>query len=172
MILRRSLWCLAVWCVAVPAAASTIYKCEEKGVITYTDRPCSHDAPAAALPPLIVAAPPPAAVRERAAAFEARQARELAERDRQDAEWLRQHGQRRQREELVREARVRGRVVKGMTPDEVRQTLGEPTTIDSGDSFGTEKQTWTYVDGQSRRTVNFKDGAVTTTARKDARRRK
>ncbi|HUR41085.1 MAG TPA: DUF4124 domain-containing protein [Verrucomicrobiae bacterium] len=175
MILRRSL-CVAVLaaavCVSARVTANVIYKCDERGVITYTDRPCSPQAQRAELPALIVAQPPPRALLERAAAYDARQARDLAERERRDAEWLKAHGQKRQREDLVREAKVRGKVVKGMTPDEVRQALGEPDGIDSGDSFGTEKQTWTYMDGKAKRTVSFKDGAVTTTARKDAPRKK
>lgn len=154
-----------------PAGAEPVYKCEEKGVITYTDQPCSAGARQQALPPLVVVQPPSEAERARARAHDARLAQERAERDRGDAEWLKQHHNRRDREARVRKAILEHRVIKSMTRDEVKQALGEPDQIEGGDSYGTPKETWTYLlDGQ-RRTVNFKDGEVTTTARKGRRQR-
>lgn len=157
--------------LAATAGSQAIYKCQEKGSITYTDRPCSPAADAAELPALIVAAPPARAQQDLARAWDARVAREGAERDRADGEWLKQHGQRRDREARVRKAILGHQVIRNMTPDEVRQALGEPDHVDAGDSYGTAKETWTYLDGGARRTVNFKDGKVTTTTRKAARAR-
>ena len=151
--------------------SQSVYKCQEKGAITYTDRPCAAGAEAATLPDLIVTAPPARAQLELARAHDARIARESSDRVRGDAEWLKQHGQRRDREARVRKAILGHEVIRNMTPDEVRQALGEPDHVDTGDSYGTAKETWTYLDGGSRRTVNFKDGKVTTTARKDRRAR-
>lgn len=163
---------LGVVLAAGPGPRSqSVYKCQEKGAITYTDRPCSPTAEAATLPGLIVAAPPARAQLDLARAHDARVAREASGRDRGDAEWLKQHGQRRDREARVRQAILGHKVIRNMTPDEVRQSLGEPDHVDTGDSYGTEKETWTYLDGGARRTVNFKDGKVTTTTRKDRRAR-
>ena len=154
-----------------PAGAEPVYKCEEKGAITYTDQPCSGDARQAALPPLVVMQPPGPAQQALARQYDARVAQERAERDRADAEWLKQHHNRRDREARVRKAIIEHRVIKSMTRDEVKQALGEPDHVDSGDSFGTAKETWTYLADGGRRTVNFKDGEVTTTSRKGKRQR-
>ena len=76
---------------ASPAGAKPVYKCEEKGAITYTDRPCTPGAAAAELPGLIVTTPPTASERELARESDERLARDRAERDAADAEWLEQH---------------------------------------------------------------------------------
>lgn len=164
---------VAALLVASGASAGTppVYKCEEKGAITYTDQPCSAAARPHELPLATTIQPPGAAERERAREHDARIARERAERDRADGAWLEQHRNRRDRETRVRQAILEHRVIRSMTRDEVRQALGEPDRIDSGDSYGTAKETWTYqLDGE-RRTVNFKDGEVTTTSRKGRRSR-
>ena len=157
--------------LSVAAGAEPVYKCEEKGSVIYTDQPCHPDARQQALPPLVVVQPPGRAERERARDHDARLARELAERERGDAEWLKRHGERRDREARVRKAIVEHRVIKSMTRDEVKQALGEPDQVAGGDSYGTAKETWTYVLDGERRTVNFKDGEVTTTHRKGKRQR-
>jgi hypothetical protein len=77
--------------LSVPAGAKPVYKCEEKGVITYTDRPCSPGAETAELPDLIVTTPPTRSEQDLARAHEERLARERAERDREDARWLEEH---------------------------------------------------------------------------------
>lgn len=146
-----------------PAGAQPVYKCEEGGQITYTDQPCGPGAAGAPLPSLIVVAPPVRSERELAAQHDARLARERAERDRADAEWLKRHGQRRDRERRVRKAILGHQVIKGMTMDEVRQSLGEPDHVSGGQSFGSDKESWTYSDASGTRTVNFKSGEVTTT---------
>lgn len=167
----RSSVCIGVLSVAVSAGARPVYKCEEKGAITYTDQPCSTTADAHALPPVTVIQSPGPLERARARAHDENLAREQAERDRADAEWLKQHRNRRDREQRVRQAILGHKVIKSMTAAEVRQALGEPDRIDSGDSYGTAKETWTYLLDGERRTVNFKDGEVTTTMRKGKRAR-
>jgi hypothetical protein len=74
-----------------PAGAEPVYKCEEKGVITYTDRPCAPGATAAELPELIVTTPPTRAEQDLAREHDERLARDTAERDAADAAWLEQH---------------------------------------------------------------------------------
>ena len=153
--------------VLTPAlcAAQTVYKCEESGKITYTDRPCSASARATEMPQLVVAAPPSASQRALAKAHDERLAAGESERDRNDAVWLKEHARARDREERVHKAIVEHRVIKGMTATEVNQSLGEPDQVTSSESFGSDKETWTYViDGQTR-TINFKDKQVTTTSK-------
>ncbi|MGH8441551.1 MAG: DUF4124 domain-containing protein [Nevskiaceae bacterium] len=154
-----------------PAGAKPVYKCQEKGVITYTDRPCAPDAAAAELPDLIVTTPPARSQQDLARAHDARLQRARAEREHDDAEWLKQHANREDREARVRRAILEHRVIHGMTFDEVKQALGEPQEVQGGDSFGTAKTTWVYAGGGRRRTVNFKDGQVTTTTGKAQRRK-
>lgn len=154
--------------LSIEAGASAVYKCQEKGRITYTDHPCSTDAAAATLPNLIVAAPPTRSEQALAQAHDQRIAREQSERDRDDAQWLKQHNDRRDHEARVRKAIIGHKVIKSMTMSEVKQALGEPDHVDSGDSFGTAKETWSYNEDGRTRTVNFKDGEVTTTSAKGA----
>ena len=158
--------------LSVPAGAMPVYKCEEKGVITYTDRPCSPGAAAAELPDVIVAVPPTRSEQDLARAHEQRLGRARAERERDDAQWLKQHGNRRDRDARVRAAILAHKVIRGMTFDEVRQALGEPQEIQGGDSYGTAKTTWVYADGGARRSVNFKDGQVTSTTARGRRQKK
>ena len=153
------------------AGARPVFKCEEKGKITYTDQPCTPDARATELPGLIVATPPTRSQQELAREHDARMQRARSERERDDAEWLKQHRNRKDREARVRKAIIEHRVIKSMTMDEVKRALGEPDHIDTGDSYGTAKETWVYLDGGQRRTVNFKNGEVTTTMRKGKRAR-
>jgi Domain of unknown function (DUF4124) len=154
-----------------PAGAKPVYKCEEKGAVTYTDRPCTPGAAATELQELIVAQPPSRSQQDLARAHDARLERARSDRDRDDAAWLKQHGERKDREQRVRQAILAHKVIKGMTLDEVRQALGEPDAVDRGDSYGTAKETWTYAGDGQRRTVNFKDGQVTSTAGRTRRRR-
>ena len=165
------MFALLVSLQSVPAGAQPVFKCEEKGQVTYTDQPCSAEARRQDLPPLVVVQPPGPAERQRAREYDARLASERAERDRADAEWLKQHRNRRDREQRVRKAILEHRVIKSMTMEEVKRALGEPDHIDTGDSYGTAKETWTYLLDVERRTVNFKDGEVTTTMRKGKRAR-
>ena len=158
---------------AAVSGAPTVYKCEEGGAITYTDRPCSPTATAHELPGLIVAAPPSASARTLAREHDARIARDLAERDRTDAEWLKRHAEQRDREDRVRQAIIAHRVIKSMTMAEVRSALGDPEQVAGGESFGTDKETWTYHDvGGETRVVNFKNGEVLSTSTRRAKRRR
>ena len=162
---------VVVLLLSVSAGAKPVYKCEENGKITYTDQPCTPGARAAQLPGLIVTAPPTSSERDLARAHEARIGRARAERDRDDARWLKEHGNRKDREARVRKAILEHRVIKGMTFDEVKQALGEPQEIQGGDSYGTAKTTWVYADGRARRSINFKDGQVTSTTARGRRQR-
>ena len=83
----------------LPAGAKPVYKCEEGGTITFTDQPCGPGASAAALPEPVITAPLTQAEQDLARANEARLARERAERDREDARWLKEHAKAKERAE-------------------------------------------------------------------------
>jgi hypothetical protein len=157
--------------LSVSAGAKPVYKCEENGTITYTDQPCSPGAGAAELPGLIVTPPPARSEQDLARAHDARLRRDRAERDRDDAQWLKQHADRKDREARVRQAILAHRVIRGMTFDEVEQALGKPDEVRGGDSYGTAKAAWVYTGGDGQRTVNFKDGQVTSTTARGRRRK-
>ena len=158
--------------LSIQAGATPVYKCQEKGKITYTDRPCSATATASTLPMLVVTDPPSATERALARAHDERIARGQAERDRDDEAWLKGHELAKDRAERVRKAIIGHKVIKGMTAAEVRQSLGEPDEVARSESFGSDKETWTYEGDGEKRTVNFKDAQVTTTsARRGTRRR-
>ena len=166
-------WMLLLFLLPSLAPAQTVYKCQEAGKVTYTDRPCSATATASTLPMLVVTAPPSASQRALAHAHDERLARDEAERDAGDAAWLKEHARASDREERVRKAIIGHKVIKGMTAQEVRQSLGEPDSVGRSESFGSDKETWIYeADGGAKRTVSFKDQQVTTvSARQKTRRR-
>jgi len=157
--------------LSVSAGAKPVYKCEEGGQITFTDQPCAPGAQAAELPGLIVTTPPTRAEQDLARAHQQRLERARSERDRDDAQWLKEHGNRKDREARVRKAMLEHRVIKGMTFDEVKRALGEPDEVQGGDSYGTAKTAWVYAGDGRRRTVNFKDGEVTSTTARGRRQR-
>lgn len=169
--MKPLLWCVCGMLVlSGPAVGKPVYKCEENGKITYTDQPCAPGAAATALPGLIVTAPPTAAERDLARAHDARLDGARAARERDDSQWLKQHANRKDREARVRQAILAHKVIKGMTFAEVKQSLGEPQEVQGGDSYGTDKTAWIYTEG-GRRTVNFKDGQVTSTSSRGKRKK-
>jgi hypothetical protein len=170
--MKTPLWLSALCLLPGLAAAQAVYKCEEHGKLTYTDRPCPAGSTASELPGLIVAARPPASLQALARQHDERLARGLSERDREDAAWLKEHARARDREERVHKAIVEHRVIKGMTAEEVNQSLGEPQAVARSESFGSDKETWTYViDGQTR-TISFKDKQVTTSSKRAKKTRR
>ena len=90
--------------LSMSAGAKPVYKCEEGGQITFTDQPCAPGAQAAELPGLIIAVPPTPSQQDLARAHEERLAREQVERDRADAQWLKEHAEARERSERQKQA--------------------------------------------------------------------
>ena len=157
---------------ALSGATATVYKCDDHGKLTYTDRPCDAGAIATELPMLNIAAEPTASERALARRHDERLGQAIGARDRDDAAWLKEHARSADREARVHKAIVEHRVIKGMTAEEVNQSLGTPDQVASSESFGSDKETWTYtVDGKTR-TINFKDRQVTTTSARQKTRRK
>lgn len=148
------------------AYAEPVYKCEHDGKITYTDQPCSSDAQPHALPKAIVVEPPARSERDLARQHDARIQREKTGRDREDAEWVKAHKNKKDREERVRKAIIERQVIKGMTTDEVRRALGEPQKVSRSESHGSPKESWTYSGNGETSKINFKNGEVSSVSRR------
>lgn len=156
--------------VGLSVQASTVYRCEKDGHVTFTDRACAGAAPylvpyEASAP--VVLAPPSNFERELARQYDQRLARNKSARDQADAKWLKDQKGLRDRAAAVRKAIIEHRVIVGMSTDEVKSALGEPDRVQKSETHGTDKETWTYLDNGARRTVNFKRGAVSTSSRRE-----
>jgi hypothetical protein len=151
---------------ALPLNASAVYKCEADGKITYTDRPCASGTEQHALPEAIIIERPAKSERDLAREHDARIRRETAARDQADAEWVKNHEAKKDREKRVRSAIIQKDVIKGMSAGEVRSALGEPGRISRSESHGSPKETWTYTANGERRTVNFKNGEVSSVSKR------
>ncbi|MBX6420108.1 MAG: DUF4124 domain-containing protein [Nevskia sp.] len=150
------------------SARAEIYRCEQNGQLTYTDRPCAHGAAPAQLPPInTVPAQPAPDASALARQYDRDTARETAARKKARAQAAEAYAVKKAQQEAVRQALIEGRVVKGMTPDQVRTVLNEPTRIENP---GSARERWIYVNGRSRRTISFRDGVVAADSDGHARR--
>jgi len=167
------------WALMVPVAlaigqpgAADVYRCKKDGMLVFTDQPCRQEAQPHALPPAVIIASPGPAELELARQHRERIAREQGARDRADSQWLKDHRTRSDRDERVRKAAMAHKAVQGMTADEVRRAMGEPDRVARSDSHGSPKETWTYTDENGTRTVNFKDGEVSSVSSRGRRKKK
>lgn len=147
---------LAACCALLLAGPvrADVYRCEIDGRKIYRDRPCAAGDQPHALPKLGVM--PSAGEADLVADYDARQARQQAIHEKNDAAWLDRHAKRRATESRMNAAAADRRVVKDMSADQVRRALGSPDEVTRKD--GVER--WTYVEGKKRRTVVLKDGKV------------
>lgn len=127
--------CLLLACATCPAA---VYRCEAEGRTLYTDRPCAAGARPHVLP--AIGRLPAGEEADLAAAHDARRAQRRQERERADAAWLKAHAGRKAQAARVEAAIAERRVVKDMTPDQVRRALGSPDEVQRKD--GRERWTW------------------------------
>ncbi|HUP90860.1 MAG TPA: DUF4124 domain-containing protein [Solimonas sp.] len=145
--------------VASMAAHAEVYRCQVEGREVFTDKPCAAGAKPAELAPVsVMQAPPPS---DLARQWDERTARERKARDRTDKAWLEKHEASKTREERVRNGRVTGKVVRGMTAADVRSVLGAPDGSTRDDGKKGDREKWTYTLGDGRKqTVTFQDGEV------------
>lgn len=145
---------LAIGCVCSVQAA--VYHCVQDGRQVYTDTPCTPDSQPASLPSLNRADPATDAG-GLASQFDRQQNQTHRQRDRDDAAWLKTYQAEKARQAAVRKGLVDGRVVVGMTPEDVKHVLGAPT-----DALGSAAapRRWSYRNGRARKTVTFKNGRV------------
>jgi hypothetical protein len=155
--------CLSLTAVSAEAA---VYSCKKGGVTIYSDKPCvKGDAPVD-LPDINFVGD---ARSKSEAKSEAKMAKdwdkglesEKNARDKADREWLKKQNAQQDKEENIRSARVEGRVVKGMTPAHVRETLGEPDEVRTQQGEGIQIEVWSYRDkGKPQHTISFREGEV------------
>ncbi len=136
--------------LSAPAPAA-VYKCVVAGSTTYSDRPCDAAAEPAALPPLNTIDRVPGD--DLAKRHDERLGRDKQARDKADAAFVKDHGERKAREKTVRDAILDHRAISGMSPSEVESALGSA-------SEKTPDGSWRYRRDGQRITVTFKDGKV------------
>jgi hypothetical protein len=166
----RLVWACALMLTATGVSAE-VYRCERDGRTHYQDRPCHKGDKPAALPDLNYVGTPKAGPAERAMArsWDRHQEQSRKERGKADAAWLKEHQQKADKAENVRTALNQRRVVKGMTPDQVREVLGEPDAQSLQE--GRENITvWSYrPDDGPQYTISFRDGEVNSVYRRSGR---
>jgi hypothetical protein len=152
---------LVLWLTSGSARAD-VFRCEREGRLTFTDTPCD-----AAARPVEIAEP--STIESTAGAdlandYDQRRARERRGRDDADARWLSEHAAAKADEERIRKAFVEGRVVAGMSPQQVRQIWGEPDEIQAQVDRNASRERWVYRDARGassgRRSVSFEDERV------------
>lgn len=151
--------------VAWPAAAG-VYRCDRDGRPYYTDQPCNKTATPAPLPPLVELP------RSRQDADLAKQYDTEARHEAQANKKARiESAERAQQAETqaaeIRRALIDGRVVKGMTRNEVERVLNLPNRIEDE---GSDHERWFYQDGRSRRTITFEKGVVSSDKSRTSRK--
>lgn len=159
----KLLW-LTVLLVPV-AATAEVYRCEQDGRVTYTDRPCAADARPADLPPLNVTAPGKSA--DLAGEYDRRLKDGKSRRDAADAKFVKQQGEKQVRDRQIRQAIIDRRAVRGMTAGELDSALGAPDQR-SGEN-GNER--WTYDENDHRLTVTLREGRVTSVSKTENRKK-
>lgn len=136
--------------VAGSAAAAGIFRCDVNGQTTYTDRPCSANSRPAQLPSLQTVPATPAQS-GMADDWDRSTAKSKAQRDRADAAWLKRYHARKSRDEAVRKGLIEGRVVAGMTADQVERVLRRVPDRVTGDPRHPKR--WIFLNGRGHRTV-------------------
>lgn len=154
---------LAVTLIMLPLWANAeVYRCERGGRMVYTDQPCNKNAKPAALPEINFVGTPGASQSDKELARQWDQRIEKGKRVRSqsDKAWLDSHAAAQKKEERIRAAFNRHKVVKGMTPQQVRQILGDPDAQSIQD--GREDITiWSYKpDNGPQHTISFRGGEV------------
>ena len=151
---------------ALPTRAD-VYRCQQDGRTTYTDHPCAAGAEPAELPSVTTVAPA-AHAKRLADQYDREAARAAGEQRRariaEDERYQKQHAQ----DQAIRKALVEHRVIKGMTPADVRRVLHSPSRIENE---GGVSERWIYEDGGEHRTVTFRNGVVSADTTRKPRRR-
>lgn len=146
-------WFAMLLLVVVPAEA-VVYRCEVDGKPVYTDKPCAAGVAPHPMPQISTV--PAAGDSDLAKEHDARIERSRKARDQEDAVWLKSHEARKAEEARMNAAIVERKVLKEMTPDQVRRALGSPDQVERGS--GAEE--WVYGSGKTKRTVLIENGRV------------
>jgi hypothetical protein len=158
-----------VFLLAVGAAPAQVYRCEQDGVVRYTDKPCEQGARPVELPPAIVVPAGPKA--DLLGDAERKRESQRKARDKADAAWVEAHEARKAEEERLRSGRVTRTVVEGMGPEDVRRIHGEPAVISRSRTAKGPRETWSYaLEGGKRLHVTFVDGRVSSVRTREEQR--
>lgn len=148
---RIALLCLLL---SVPPVEAAVYRCEVAGKRVYTDQPCAAGVAPHQMPQISTV--PAAADADLSKEHDARIERGRAARDKEDAAWLKEHGEAKEHEARMNAAIAERRALKDMTPDQLRRALGSPDEVER--KSGSE--TWVYGSGKSKQTVLIENGRV------------
>jgi hypothetical protein len=140
-------------------ATAGIFRCEIDGKPVFSDKPCVAGAAPLDLPP-VNTIQYSREDRALAKAHDQRGSDERETREKANSEWHQAYQARKMREAEVRQGQLKGEVVNGMTPAQVRNLMGEPDHASVQTSDSSDKESWTYRDGNSTATVQFRNGQV------------
>lgn len=170
----RALMLLLFWVCSLSctAARAEIYRCVAQGKTVLTDRPCHAQAqPETVREPSVVTATD--GEKRLAREFDRRVERERKARDAADREWARQHEADERDAARMRRAVEQRKVVRGMTPEQVRMLYGVPDRVETSTVKGSDIEQWFYEGGSGgKRVVTFRDGRVASAGSKDRKRKK
>jgi hypothetical protein len=152
MQIKALLWVVLIAPVAV--AESAVYRCMVDGKPTYTDQPCGAGAKPHEMP--AISTVPSPGESDLAQEFDARRERESEAKQKDDKAWLEDHAERKALDARMNAAIAERKVLKDMSPDQVRRALGSPDEVER--KGGSEE--WIYGTGKQRRTVQFEGGKV------------
>lgn len=150
--MRRPILLLGL--LAVLPVEAAVYRCEIGGSPVYTDRPCAAGVAPHAMPQISTV--PAAGDSDLAKDHDARIERGRKARDKDDAAWLKAHEETKDRAARMRAAIAEKKVLKDMTPDEVRRALGSPDEVERENG----REEWVYGSGKARQVVVIEDGRV------------
>ncbi len=162
---RSAITFLLLVCTALPASAE-IYRCVQNGRPVFTDQACAPGAAPAKLP-AIIGVPAERNAPDLAKQYDADSARQAGTQAGADAEWLKARRENASREDAIRKATIENRVIKGMTPAQVQRVLNLPSRVENQ---GSTTERWVYETGGERRTITFKNGAVSADATRTSRK--
>lgn len=154
---------LAVIMLTAPVwvAEAAVYRCMVDGKPTYTDQPCGAGARPHAMPGISTV--PSVGESDLAKDFDARRERESEAKEKDDKAWLEDHAERKETEARMNAAIAERKVLKDMSPDQVRRALGSPDEVERKGS----SEEWIYGTGKQRRTVQFEGGKVVRSSAKN-----
>ncbi len=143
---------LGLMLAAMPApAAGAVWRCAGERGPVFTDRPCADGRLLPALPVTVIAAPPAPATAFGRSSRPAPK-RGQAKRDGEPPVSF--------DTERIRHAMIRDRAVPGMSPAQLRFTLGEPDEIRIERGAGRGREVWRWRDARRRLRVTLRQGRV------------
>lgn len=150
------------------AAQAELFRCEKDGTTVFSDKPCSDKAEAYKPKPIQVV--PATKAADLAKQYDERTAKAAKERDQANEAWNKEHQEKKQTEDRIRDARVKREVVAGMSQQQVLDLMGKPQVTSHNENLGVVREGWTYKkpDG-SRDIIYFKDGVVTSTTSRNGK---